>query len=156
MDVSCRFGTAYERASVAYQRKEIRRRLSDRLPTEKVGRGAYMGELRNSRIVVSPFGLGEITLKDFETLLSGALLLKPDMDHMETWPDIYKAGETMRTFRWDLSDLEAVIEASLAKPEECTRVAAQGQKLYADHLSDETGREKFVARFRTIVERTLH
>ena len=37
---------------------------------------------------MSPFGLGEITLKDFE-VFSGSLLMKPNMDHMLTWPNFY-------------------------------------------------------------------
>jgi hypothetical protein len=154
-DVSCRFGTGYERASVAHQRLEIRRRLCDRMPTEKVRRGTYMHELETSRIVVSPFGLGEITLKDFETFLSGALLLKPDMDHMKTWPDFYSAGNTMRTFRWDLSDLNDVIDNALADPVSSARIAAAAQKRYASHLGDESGRELFVTRFRDIVNHAL-
>ena len=39
--------------------------------------------------MVSPFGFGEITLKDFETFLSGSVLVKPNMSHMETYPNFY-------------------------------------------------------------------
>ena len=61
-DLSCRFGIVYARASVGWQRAEIRRRLGHRTATEKLGRAAYMAELRRARIVVSPFGWGEIAL----------------------------------------------------------------------------------------------
>jgi len=154
-EISCRFGTGYERTSVAYQRLEVRRLLSDRIPTDKIGRGAYLRELATSQIVISPFGLGEITLKDFETFLSGALLLKPEMDHMETWPDLYVDGQTMRSFRWDLSDLEDVIETTLADPSSAVEIAAAGQAHYRHHVNDSAGQDLFVNRFQTIVAQGL-
>ena len=152
-EVSCRFGTAYDRPSVAHQRLEIRRRLADRLPTDKLGRGAYLHEMETSRVVVSPFGLGEITLKDFEVFLSGALLLKPDMRHMETWPDLFRDGETMRAFAWDLGDLEDVLADALADPDRSAELAAAGQAHYRSFVNDTTGRDAFMARFRDIVAR---
>ncbi|MEK9707452.1 MAG: glycosyltransferase [Alphaproteobacteria bacterium] len=154
-EVSCRFGTAYDRPSVAHQRLEIRRRLSDRMPTDKLGRGAYLHEMETSRVVVSPFGLGEITLKDFEVFLSGALLLKPDMSHMETWPDLFREGETMRAFNWDLDDLEATLANALADPGRSAEIAAAGQAHYRSFVNDTTGREAFVSRFREIVTREV-
>ncbi len=154
-DMSCRFGTGYERASVAHQRLEIGRRLAGRFPTDKIGRGAYMRELAASKIVISPFGLGEITLKDFETFVSGALLLKPEMHHMETWPDLYVDSETMRTFRWDLSNLEDVIDTTLADPAGSAEIAAAGQARYRAHVNDDLGRQAFVTRLQAIVAQGL-
>ena len=43
-----------------------------------------------TKVVISAFGLGEIILKDFETFLTGGMLMKPDMSHMETWPNFMK------------------------------------------------------------------
>ena len=54
--------------------------------------------------VLSPFGYGEICFRDFEAVLSGALLLKPDCGHLETWPDIYGEG-TYVPLDWMASDL---------------------------------------------------
>ena len=152
-EVSCRFGTAYDRPSVAHQRLEIRRRLADRMPTDKLARGAYLHEMETSRVVVSPFGLGEITLKDFEVFLSGALLLKPDMGHMETWPDLFRDGESMRAFAWDLDDLETTLADALANPDRSAEIAAAGQAHYRSFVNDTTGRDAFVARFGEIVTR---
>ncbi|MDH3582539.1 MAG: hypothetical protein OEM91_18195, partial [Hyphomicrobiales bacterium] len=61
-----RFGASYPRATVSYQRRQIRQLLGERVPTNKLSRRAYLAEMRNARVVVSPFGFGEITLKDFE------------------------------------------------------------------------------------------
>jgi hypothetical protein len=48
-DVSCRFGADYPRVSVAYQRQQIRRRMADRIGTDKLSRRQYFAELRASQ-----------------------------------------------------------------------------------------------------------
>ncbi|MGE0611356.1 MAG: glycosyltransferase [Hyphomicrobiales bacterium] len=151
IDVSCRMGLSYARPTVAWQRQRIRELLKDRLRTDKLGRRAYFGELSRSRIVVSPFGLGEITLKDFETFIAGAALLKPDMSHMETWPDFFRAGETMLTHKWDLSDLEETIERALADLDACTGIAEAAQQRYRRHIAGAEGKQDFCERFRGLV-----
>lgn len=146
LPVACRFGTAYARKTVAWQRLRMRELLAHRLPTEKLSRAPYFDELRQSRIVVSPFGLGEITLKDFEVFLTGGLLLKPDMSHMETWPDFYQAGRTMITHSWDLSDLLQVIDDSLTRHDELIEVAERGQEIYRQHTSADSAGIRFASR----------
>ncbi|HEY7771793.1 MAG TPA: hypothetical protein VIC26_01320, partial [Marinagarivorans sp.] len=50
----------------------------------------YIGELKRSKICFSPFGYGEVCWRDFEAIAAGALLVKPDMGHMRSAPDIYQ------------------------------------------------------------------
>ncbi len=130
IDIQCRMGTPYNRASVAFQRREIGERLADHVPTTKLRRCKYIQELASSKIVVSPFGFGEITLKDFEVFLTGGVLLKPDMSHLETWPDLFRADETIITHRWDLSDLTERIDAALADHRRRIEIARAGQTRY--------------------------
>lgn len=54
----------------------------------------------------SPFGYGEVCWRDYEAVMCGALLIKPDMSHVETYPDIFRPHETYVPIRWDFSDLE--------------------------------------------------
>ena len=70
-----------------------------------------------------------------------ALLLKPDMGHLETWPDLFESGVTIETHAWDLSDLEEMIEAVLANPESAVEIAAEGQRRYRRHIAEEGGGE---------------
>jgi len=151
-DVSARFGTAYARASVAAQRRLIKDKLATyHLDTAKLSRRAYFAELQASKVVVSPFGYGEITLKDFEVLLTGGLLLKPDMSHMETWPDLFRADETMLAHRWDLSDLSEVLERALGDPSRLGALAEAGQKVYRAHTSTPGAAVLFADHLRSIV-----
>ncbi len=99
--VNCMFNAAYDRNSVAFQREEMTKVLCglgfsvDRLPRRK-----YYSVLSESRYVVSPFGWGEVCIRDFEAVLAGAALIKPDMSHLETWPNIYVDGETYISHSW--------------------------------------------------------
>ena len=150
-DVSCRMSTSYEHETVAWQRRQMAVLLSDFRRTDRIAKPAYMRELRTSKIVASPFGYSEINYKDFETFLSGAVLLKPDMAHLETWPDYYRPGETYVTHHWDLSDVRAVIAGILANYSQYLAVAAQGQALYRFHTADAAGRDAFADRFAHLV-----
>jgi len=142
-DLSARFGATYRRASARYQREKIREILSSRLDTQKLNRRGYMKELRNSKVVLSPFGWGEITLKDFEVFLTGGMLLKPSMDHMATWPDFYEKDVTYLAHCWDLLDLEQQIDWAIDNDSEREAIAYEGQRRYIEYTSGPNAGEHF-------------
>jgi hypothetical protein len=152
-ELSCRIGTQYARESVAYQRKRITEILSNRIDIGKLSRRVYLDELARSRVAISPFGLGEITLRDFEIFMNGALLLKPDMSGIETWPDFYRDGSTMIAHRWDLTDLEDKIELLLSRPAHTIEIAAEGQRIYREHLIGPAAGEMFASHVSQVIER---
>ncbi|WP_341894474.1 hypothetical protein [Ferrovibrio terrae] len=153
--VSCRMSTAYSRATVSWQRQQVKQLLGDRVATNRLSRHGYFKELERSRIVISPFGFGEINYRDYESFISGALLLKPDMSHMETWPDIFRVGETILTHRWDCSDLLEQLEEALVDYDQVVEIAHQGQAVYRHFVSSRAGHEAFASRFHAIVTRAL-
>lgn len=110
------------------------------IPGIKVAKGErqehelYLRELRTSKICFSPFGYGEVCWRDFEAIMCGAVLLKPDMSHVETRPDIFMPDETYVPVRWDLSDLEARIRELLADPERQRRIASRASGVLRDYL----------------------
>ncbi len=150
-DLSCRMGIHYARNSVAWQRRQIQKKLQKYLPTEKVSRRKYFRELIASKVVISPFGLGEITLKDFEVFITGGLLLKPDLSHMHTWPNWYQSNQTIVTYQWDLSDLEAVIETVLANYSDYVAIARAGQDNYRKYLIGDQAAQLFCEHFIDII-----
>ncbi len=83
-------------------------------PQTYVNKRAYMRELAQSRICFSPFGYGEVCWRDYEAVFSGALLLKPDMSHLETVPDVFVSNETYVPIRWDFEDLADTVAAYLS------------------------------------------
>ena len=150
-DLSARFGAGHSRATVRYQREKVRELLSGRLDTRKLSRRGYMRELKRSKIVLSPFGWGEITLKDFEVFLTGGLLLKPSMDHMQTWPNFYDGGQTYLSHNWDLTDLQEKIEWALQNEPDRRDIAEEGQRRYVEHTSGREAAEIFTGHFLEVV-----
>lgn len=84
----------------------------------------FLREMRASKLCFSPFGYGEVCWRDYEAVMTGAVLIKQDMSHVETDPDIFVADETYVPVRWDLSDFEEVVRALLADPARRERIAA--------------------------------
>lgn len=152
VDVSCRMGTSYSRATVAQQRRMVLDELGLTDGGRKLGRWRYFREMKDAKVVISPFGWGEITLKDFEAFLCGSHLLKPAMGAFETYPDLFVSGETISTHRWDVTDIGDVLGRLLDAPDERTNIAAEAQERYLQHLHDPGGEEGFATRFRRIVE----
>ncbi len=66
----------------------------------------YTDSIYNSKIIVSPWGCGEVCYRDFEAMAAGCILLKPDSGFVETWPDIFVNGKTYIPCRPDFKDLE--------------------------------------------------
>ncbi|MGF1643116.1 MAG: glycosyltransferase [Thiotrichales bacterium] len=90
----------------------------------------FKRQLRSARIAFSPWGWGEITDRDFRIVNAGALLMKPDMSHLQTDPDIFIAGETYAPVAWDLADLEEQCDYYLSRPREIRRIAANAYEAY--------------------------
>lgn len=83
----------------------------------------FMSELRRSKICFSPFGYGEVCWRDIEAFLTGSVLLKPDMSHLRTEPDLFRDNETYVSIAWDFSDLEEKVLSLLADEERRVRIA---------------------------------
>ncbi len=149
--VSCRMGLSYKYATVGHQRRRVAELLQAHRRTQRVSKFAYVREMRDSQVVVSPFGYSEINYKDFETFLAGAALLKPDMSHLETWPDYFRPGETFVAHRWDLSDLAERVNDLVEHRDKAIAVAAAGQALHRWHVCSAAGQEAFADRFAAIL-----
>ena len=73
----------------------------------------YLNVLRDTKVVLSPWGLGEACYRDYEALAAGCVLVKPYTGHVYCVPDIYVAGATYVPCSVDLSDVEEIIAAIL-------------------------------------------
>jgi hypothetical protein len=68
----------------------------------------YLSLLR-SKTALSPFGWGEACCRDYQAMALGSVVIKPDMSHVECWPDIFQAGETYLPCKPDWSDAHKII-----------------------------------------------
>ncbi len=111
---------------------------------------AYMRELRASKLCVSPFGYGEICWRDFEAVVQGAVLVKPDVSHVDTEPDVFVPNETYVPVRWDLADLEEKVRWLLTRPRLRDEIAANAFGVLHDYVRE----ARFVARMAPILRHT--
>lgn len=160
VDISYRVGMNYGLKAVQFHRMRIRDQLEAlRDKTNYVIRHtghlksrAYFRELVQARIIPSPFGLGEICWRDFEAWLSGCVVLKPDMNHLETWPNYYRPGKTYVPFRWDFSDFYDTVVNLLNNPEVAMALAVAAQTNYLSSLEDGTA---FAMHLKAIAKQAL-
>jgi len=123
--------------SIACQRRLILERISGD-PDFLVGpvsQNRFNHEVANSRITLSPFGWGELCLRDFEAVRAGSLLLKPDMSHLETWPDVFVPFETYAPFDWEGRDVVKRAREFLEDEASRARVATRAFECYRDQLA---------------------
>lgn len=80
---------------------------------ERVSIEEYYNRMFNSKIIFAPYGFGEMAPRDMEAMMFGNILIKPDMSHIETIPNIYIAGQTYISCKHDFSDLQEKIESVL-------------------------------------------
>ncbi len=158
-DLFLRASANWSRDTVAFHRKELTRRLetlidvhglagsvSRRTGEKYLSLREYRRRIQQAKITFGPFGWGELNLREYEALMFGAFLMRPDSSHMETWPDIFRDQETCVFYRWDFSDLEEKVLHYLARDGERRQIAAAGQDAYRDVLSL-SGMERFSAWF---------
>jgi hypothetical protein len=99
-----------------------------------VSRRIFMDELRRSKACFSPFGYGEICWRDIEAFAAGAVLIKPDMSHLRTEPDLYRDGETYVACRWDFGDLAEKTNYVLSNGEKMASIAANARWTAKNYL----------------------
>jgi hypothetical protein len=121
---------------VGYQRRLISNILSAKLnyDLKKVSQKKYNCEMKKTLFTISPFGWGEICHRDAEAFMYGSILIKPNMDHIITKPNLFLKDETYVDFNWDCSNLIEKVNNLIDNKTEFSEVAKQGMnKFYEEN-----------------------
>jgi hypothetical protein len=97
-----------------------------------IGKSKYLKEMAISKAVVSPFGYGEICYRDIECFIKGSILLKPNLDHLDTFPRIFVENETYIPLNWDLSNLRDMLLTIDNNYNNYQQIAITGQNRYKE------------------------
>lgn len=162
IDAFLRTSANLSRKTVAFHRQEMLRRLDQYFQDHTnragmIGNNVYQAQgghvdclpevggrlplkvyreiMSKTKVVPSPFGWGELGVRDYEAFIFGGMLLKPSMEHMDTWPNIFVSGETYQPMQWDYGDMVAQIEDAIADESRRVRIAQNGQDAYRDSIS---------------------
>jgi hypothetical protein len=143
LNVSYRGGTVSGWDEYNHQRFKVRNLLHQLSESRdgiivggKVKLKVYKNEGRNSKVMISPFGFGEICYRDFETFINGALLVKPDMSHLTTFPNVYKNNITYIPVDWELVNFIEKLEQILENYSKFIDVAIEGQQQFLNLIND--------------------
>lgn len=113
-----------------------------------IPRDKFMQELESAKTCFSPFGYGEICWRDVESILAGAVLIKPSMEHLDMAPNIHVAEETYLPVKWDYSDLEEKLNQALQDQDLRSRLTENAYRTIREYLI----KEKFVDQFAYLFE----
>lgn len=114
----------------------------------KIPKNQYLKEMKGSKMVISPYGWGEICYRDFEAIINGSLLIKPNMSHIDTFPDLFIDAKTYVPITWGIDNLNKKLFDIKENPNDYKQIAEYAQNLYKSHLIDPT---LFVNHFLTII-----
>tara|TARA_Y100001968_G_scaffold292632_1_gene297961 strand:- start:507 stop:1631 length:1125 start_codon:yes stop_codon:yes gene_type:complete len=109
--ISARFISDGYRNSIGFHRKILNNSIMDNDIFLKgiIPKSEFIKESNEVCGMLSPFGWGEICFRDFEALLAGSYLIKPDVSHINTWPNIYSVYED-NFLNWDMSNIEELAD----------------------------------------------
>ena len=139
--ISARWKTDLGNSDVRSHRLRFLERVENHASfrTGLVHQREYNRELKNAFATLSPFGFGEVCYRDFEAAIFRSCLIKPDMSHVETWPDIYLPHQSYVPVKWDASDVIETAEELLRDRPRARRIAENAFDILSDaynHLDE--------------------
>ena len=153
-NIFCRFNYLNYRKTISFHRRQIKDKLSyyDNLVFSKINRTKYFDELKKSKLSISPFGWGEIAYRDFESFINKTILIKPSMDHLVTWPNLYIDKKTYFSFNWNFNNLIDVIENVLDNYNAYKDIAEEGYYNYFKYTGSNNSSTLFEKRFDSLIQ----
>jgi hypothetical protein len=135
-NISGRFESGIYRNSIGHQRIIMQEKIKNQniFITGKLDRWEFTQEAYLVRGMLSPFGWGEVCYRDFEAAIGGAVLIKPDMSHIETWPNVF-TDKSYISLSWDLNELDSFDIDMLS-----VNTVNEARKIYLDALNSVTDR----------------
>lgn len=154
--ISGNFFKDYRKTIISFQRKKMHEFLSNHKLAKNFSLGIvpkkeYRKNMFESKFVVSPFGWGEICYRDYEVFMAGAALIKPDMSHLETWPNLYIPNETYFPISWDIERWDDEFNNILCNEAKRKKIAETGQKKFKN-LWSERSIQHFSERFIKLID----
>lgn len=113
----------------------------------------YHQGLLDTKICVSPWGLGEACYRDYESFFLGCVMVKPDSHFVESWPETYVNGVTYVPCATDFSDLEEVCTEITRNWDSYREMRVSNRKLMEHAVKNEVFAEHMAAIFRRCAAR---
>ena len=140
-----------KKKSIHFQRNEVNKILNKRfnLLNNRINHREYLQKLKNSKISVGAFGWGEVCYREFEAIKMGAAIIFPNMNYLETWPNIYQDNFSYLSYELDFSNLNEKIDI-LLNDENLRQKLVKNSKLILSSVYSTEGLDFLVNFFRKI------
>ena len=127
-----------KKKSIHFQRNQVNKILENEfnLPTHRLNHRAYLEQLKNSKISIGAFGWGEICYREFEAIKMGAAIIFPNVDYLETWPNIYQDNFSYISYELDFSNLIQKIDLVLNNKNLRESLVENSQKIHKNVYSE--------------------
>ena len=103
----------------------------------RVSQQEYYQKISSAKILLAPFGYGEMAPRDLDAAQFGAVLIKPDMDFVDTVPSIFEDNQTYIACKHDYSDLEEKIDIVLGSYNEYSYIIENARKKFEEQMKPE-------------------
>lgn len=103
---------------------------------DKISNDDYISELRSAKISISPFGFGEHCYRDYESIICDALLIKPNVDYILSYPNLFIPYETYVPIDFDFKNLSATVNYYLENESERKRIVNNAKQKYKDFFNN--------------------
>lgn len=125
---------------ILYQRKLLVRKLNKKKYlasfVKKKNQKIFYKKIKQSILSVGTFGSGEICQRDFEATFLGSSFTTSNMNHIETWPNIYLPEITYLPLNWDFSNLDDVLERILSNRGLYNSLVLNSQNIIKESLGE--------------------
>ena len=101
----------------------------------RVPQQEYYDRMFNSKIIVAPYGYGEMAPRDLEAAMFGCILIKPDMSYIDTIPNVFESNKTYVACKHDFSDLEEKIEMILSNYEDYYKMIDAARAKFVEQMN---------------------
>lgn len=112
----------------------------------RLSRKEYVKRIKASKLVYSPLGWGEVTMRTFEAMAYQCLLVQPDISHLDMYPNIFVPNETFIPVKWDLTDLAEKCEYYITHESERVEIVTNAREAFFREFTA----EKFINRYEHI------
>ena len=98
----------------------------------RVSHQEYYERISNAKILLAPYGYGEMAPRDLDAAQFGAILIKPDLSYLDTYPNPYIDKETYIACKHDYSDLYEKVEDVLGNYNKFSYIIENARKTFSE------------------------
>lgn len=116
----------------------------------RVSQEEYYNRISSAKILLAPYGYGEMAPRDLDAAQFGAILIKPNMSHVDTYPNPFVENETYIPCNHDYSDLQEKIEKILGNYNDYLYIINNARRKFSELFTQENVAIQFYNIFKNL------